>query len=208
VKICVVYIYPTANAPVYTPMAKRFVQSYMDNPPGDTDHTIHVAVNGGVAHGDWTRAIFEPLPCFFFQHNNYGKDIGAYQAAADVIQCDLMVCLGTPVHFHRPGWLDRIALSYYENGPGVYGCWGFPVPMPHLRTTAFWLPPEFLNSYPVRVGDGDRYGFEHGPNSITLWSRKQGFEPRMVTRDGTYGIDGWQPVSREKSLMVDQHMAP
>jgi hypothetical protein len=60
----------------------------------------------------------------------------------------------------------------------------------------------------VRVGDGDRYGFEHGPNNIALWSRKQGFEPHMVTWDGTYNLDAWQPVSREKSLMVDQHMAP
>lgn len=187
-------------------MAQRFVQSYMENPPGGTPHEIHVAINGGVAIGDWCRYLFNPLPCQFFQHNNYGKDIGAYQAAADMIECDLMVCLGAPVYFHKPGWLDRIALSYYENGPSVYGCWGFPVPMPHLRTTAFWLPPDLLNAYPVKVGDQDRYAFEHGPDSLTLWSKKQGFEPKVVTWKGCYEMGAWDHVSWDDSLVVDQHM--
>lgn len=207
-KTCVIYIHPCSNAPLYVPMARRFVQTYMANPPGETEHEVHVAINGSVPIGDWCKRLFDPLPCSFFHHNNYGKDLGAFQSAADLIECDLMVCLGAPVHFHKPGWLDRITLSYYENGPGMYGCWGFPVPMPHLRTTVFWLPPELLNNYPIRIGDGDRYGAEHGPNSLTLWSQKQGFEPRMVTWEGTYEMSAWHHVSRENSLMIDQHIAP
>lgn len=205
-KIALVYIHPTAMAATYVPMARRFVETYMANPPGETPHEIHVAINGGVAKGGWCDNLFNPLPCRFFQHNNYGRDIGAYQAAADFIECDLMVCLGAPIHFHRAGWLDRLMLSYYENGPAVYGPWGFQFPLPHLRTTAFWLPPSLLLAYPRMVGDGDRYGFEHGPQSITLWSQNQGFEPRMVTWSGCYEMPAWHHVPRHESLFIDQHM--
>jgi hypothetical protein len=188
-------------------MARRFTDTYMQNPPGDIPHEITVVINGGdtTAH-DWVRPLFNPLPVNFLQHNNYGKDIGAYQFAADQLDCDLMICLGAPVHFHKAGWLDRIAMAYYENGPAVYGPWGFGVPRPHLRTTAFWLPPVFLNSYPKRVGDGDRYGFEHGSDSITLWSKKLGFDPLMVTWDGCYKMDEWHHITTEQSLFIDQHM--
>lgn len=207
-KVALIYVHPTAKAPTYVPLAKRFVQSYMKNPPGETEHDIHVVINGSIQAGDWSRYLFNPLPCQFMQHNNYGKDIGAYQSAADVLDCDLMVCMGAPIHFHRPGWLDRIVMAYYENGPGLYGAWGFHHPLPHLRTTVFWCPPELLNAYPHRVDDNFRYAFEHGPDSITLWSQKQGFEPMMVTWAGTYPMDAWRPISKEESLMVDQHMAP
>lgn len=207
-RIALIYVHPCANAAVYVPYARRFVESYMENPPGDADHEIHVAINGGVAIGEWCRHLFAPLAPQFFQHNNYGKDIGAYMTAADLIDCDLMVCLGAPIHFHRAGWLDRIVMAYLENGPAVYGPWGFHQPRPHLRTTAFWLPPELLIAYPHRVSDRERYAFEHGPESITLWSQKQGFEPMQVTWRGVYSMDAWKPLSRAESLMVDQHMAP
>jgi hypothetical protein len=190
----------------YVPLAKRFVQTYMEHPPGNSDHELYVIINGGVTIGDWCKHLFSPLAPRFIQHNNYGKDIGAYQAAADLIDCDLLVCLGAPVHFHRPGWLDRIMLAYLENGPAVYSPWGFHSPRPHLRTTAFWLPPELLNSYPHRVSDQERYQFEHGPESIALWSQKQGFEPLQVTWRGVYPMDAWHPVTRSESLFIDQHM--
>lgn len=187
-------------------MAKRFVRTYLEHPPGEADHEIHVAINGGIAIGDWCERLFYPLPCRFFQHNNVGKDIGAYQAAADTIECDLMLCFGSPLHFHKAGWLDQIVRAYEEYGPTVYGPWGFQVPRPHLRTTCFWLPPELLNSYPKRVGDSDRYAFEHGEQSIALWSKMRGFDPYMVTWKGVYGIEAFQNIPREESLFVDQHM--
>lgn len=207
-KIALVYIHPTASGAVYAPMARRFVETYMANPPGETDHEIHVCINGGIPMGYWNENLFRPLAPRFFQHNNYGKDIGAYQVAADQINCDLMVCLGAPLHFHRAGWLDRIVMAYLENGPAVYSPWGFHSPRPHLRTTAFWCPPEFLNSYPVRVDNSNRYAFEHGAESLTLWSQKQGFEPLQVTWRGTYHMESWHAVDAHESLLTDQHMAP
>lgn len=200
------YVHPTANAATYAPLARRFVNSYMNHPPGQCDHELHVAINGGVSIGEWCRKLFSPLDPHFIHHNNYGKDIGAYQTAADLIECDLMVCLGAPVHFHKQGWLDRILQAYLENGPAVYSPWGFHQPLPHLRTTAFWLPPELMNSYPRRVGDQERYEFEHGAQSITLWSQKQGFEPLQVTWRGVFPMSAWHPVTRDESLFIDQHM--
>lgn len=205
-KIAIVYIHPTAHAYTYVPLAKRFVKTYMECPPGSTDHELHVAINGSVPIGDWCRSLFKPLAPGFFAHNNYGKDIGAYQSAADLIPCDLMVCLGAPVHFHKPGWLDRIVQAYMENGPAVYAPWGFHQPLPHLRTTAFWCPPEFLSSYPHRVSDRERYQFEHGLDSITLWTQKLGFEPLQVTWRGVFGMENWHHCTRDESLFIDQHM--
>jgi hypothetical protein len=206
VKIALVYIHPCANAMTYVPMARRFVESYMANPPGEYDHELHVCINGGIPMGQWNKNLFSPLAPKFFQHNNYGKDIGAYQVAADLIDCDLMVCLGAPLYFHRAGWLDRIVMAYLENGPAMYGAWGTHAPRPHLRTTAFWLPPHLLNSYPTRVGNGDRYPFEHGADSICLWSQRLGFEPIMVTWRGCYQMPHWHPIGRDESLFIDQHV--
>ena len=207
-KIALIYIHPCTMAAVYVPMARRFVESYMENPPGECDHELHVCINGGIQMGDWSKHLFRPLAPRFFQHNNYGKDIGAYQLAADLIDCDLMVCLGAPLHFHRAGWLDRILLAYLENGPAMYGAWGFHSPRPHLRTTAFWCPPEFLNAYPNKVSNQDRYQFEHGADSLTLWSQKQGYEPLQVTWRGTYHMENWHATDVHESLFIDQHMAP
>jgi len=204
-RIAVIYVHPTVLAKTYAPMARRFVRTYLEHPPGESDHTIHVAINGTIEIGKWCRQLFDPLPCQFFQHNNAGKDIGAYQAAADLIDCDLMLCMGSPLHFHKAGWLDQIVRAYEEYGPTVYGAWAFPVPRPHIRTTAFWLPPELLNSYPKRVGDNDRYSFEHGANSIALWSKSVGFDPLMVTWSGVYRMEAWQNISRDEGLFIDQH---
>src|SRR6185369_579301 len=204
-RIAIVYIHPTVSDHIYVPMAKRFVNTYIKNPPGESDHTVHVAINGSIEIGKWCQKLFDPLPCQFFQHNNAGKDIGAYQAAADAIECDLMICMGSPIYFHKAGWLDQIVRAYESYGPTVYGAWGFQVPRQHLRTTAFWLPPELLNSYPKRVANHDRYNFEHGENSIALWAKSNGFDPLMVTWAGVYEIQNCQNISREESLFIDQH---
>lgn len=205
-KIALVYIHPTVKAPTYGPLAQRFVSTYMENPPGVADHELYICINGSIPMGDWNHKLFNPLAPHFFQHNNHGQDIGAYQFAADFIDCDLMVCLGAPVYFHKPGWLDRIVMAYEENGPAVYSPWGFHTPLPHLRTTAFWCPPELLNAYPTRVSDQERYAFEHSEKSFTLWSQKQGFEPLMVTWRGVYSMPAWKPVTWDESLIIDQHM--
>jgi hypothetical protein len=193
------------KADKYGPAARLFADTYMAQPPGQVDHEVVVVLNGGNGIGPYQRKSFDPLPVTFIEHNNWGRDIGAFQMAADTIPCDLLVCFGSHVHFHKAGWLDRMVRAFEDNGPTVYGAWGFHQPAPHLRTTAFWLPPDLLRSYPVQVSDRYRYGFEHGSNSLTLWSQKMGFEPLMVTWGEVLAMKEWHHAGCDTALFGDQH---
>lgn len=203
-KVAIIYIFPVVEAQVYVPKARRFAATYMENPPGDSDHQLYVVTNGGEISKSYRR-IFEPIPCHHISHNNVGKDIGAYQVCAENIACDLMICLGANIHFWKAGWLDRIVNAYLENGPALYGCWAFHNPSTHVRTTAFWLPPELLRSYPYIVGNDQRYEFEHGENSIVNHATKMNFPSYMVTWGGVYAKNQWHHVEREECLFFDNH---
>jgi len=204
-KVVIVYVYPDMMHHIYQPYAKRFVSSYLEHPPGDADHDIVVMVNNGRLGNPSYQKLFSPLTCQFMMHNNDGKDIGAYQRAAASIKCDIMVCLGAPVHFRRGGWLDRIVNVYEQNGPNFYGCWGFHNPAVHIRTTAFWMAPELLKSYPFVVHNEHRYEFEHGQRSIVRHVAQIGLQNYMVTWGGCYPVEQWHHVENDQCLMLDQH---
>jgi hypothetical protein len=95
--------------------------------------------------------------------------------------------------------------AFLDYGPSFYGFWGFHEPRPHLRTTAFFLPPGLLQSYPVVISDGHRYLAEHGENSLTIWAHNMGFEPLMVTWSGCFEMPQWEHVTREDTVIFDQH---
>ena len=203
-KVAICYVHPACNQDVYGPAARRFASTYIEHPPGNTDHDIWVCHNGACGRGPYQDKLFDPLPVNWFEHTNWGKDIGAFQVAAETIPCDLLVCFGSHIYFHRAGWLDRMIKALENNGPTIFGAWGFHVPRPHLRTTGFWLPPELMKAYPTQVSDGTRYEFEHGADSITLWCQKLGFEPMLVTWNGELKMADWRGVSRQESLFYDQ----
>jgi hypothetical protein len=143
----------------------------------------------------------------FLEHNNYAKDIGAFILAAASLDCDLMVCLGSPVHFHKVGWLDRIADIYLQLGPGLYGPWGFHSPAPHIRTTAFWLPPALLLSYPHPVDNEHRYDFEHGAQrSLLQWTLRNELPVAMVTNTKVGVYPEFFHVPLYDCLLRDQHV--
>lgn len=205
-KVEIAYVFPDLRLATYVPLARRFVASYLEHPPGASDHEVQVLVTGG--HGqrllEYER-LFHPLPCRFRIHDNAGKDIGAYQEFSAESDADLVVFLGAPVHFTRAGWLDRIMMAYEENGPGLYGCWGFHQPMDHIRTTAFWCPPALLNSYPFQIQNRSRYEFEHGRTSITAHTVLMGLECYMVTWGEVLPRSQWRSVTNEECLFLDQH---
>ena len=202
-KIVVGYVHPTVNLATYQPMAKRFVSTYLDHPPGSYPHELYVLVNGFKYPA--LDSVFSPLPVKYLVHDNTGKDIGAFMMAAETIPCDLLICLGSPVHFHRAGWLDWIVEAYLNNGPGVYGAWAFHQPVTHIRTTAFWMPPEILNNYPRYIDNSQRYEFEHGRESITLWAQKVGYPTLQVTWNGVFGPEQWHYLGKDETLLLDQH---
>ena len=206
-KIAIVYIYPALDARRYQSMARRFVQNYMKFPPGASPHEITIMVNAGDSgHLKIYDRTFRPLTCKFVMHTNFGKDIGAFQSAAESLkEFDLMVCLGAPTRPRSAGWLDYIARIYESNGPGLYGAWGFHQPRPHIRTTAFWLPPKLFTSYPHRVSNEIRYEFEHGTGSIRAHAASLGMDSFMVTLRGCFPISDWHHAANEDCLFLDQH---
>jgi hypothetical protein len=205
VKIAVIYVYPDLRADTYPHLARRFVSSYMEFPPGQHDHDLHVVVNLGQPQflPNYQR-VFNPLRPQFMMHDNRGQDIGAYQLAAQKIDCDLMVFLGSPIRCRQAGWLDRIIRVYEENGPALYGPWAFHHPRAHVRTTAFWCPPQLLNSYPYIVTSGSRYEFEHGQNNIVNHVSNLGLYSYMVTWRGCFPIEQWHHVENQDCLLLDQ----
>jgi hypothetical protein len=212
-KIAVVYCYPMVQTATYFSKAKRFADTWKQFPPGNAPHSLHAVCNGGTP-GPNDKYPFDGLNCHFISRHNSGMDIGAYQDAADQIPCDMMVCLGAPIHFYRAGWLDRMAEAFVEHSPCLCGCWGIPPfrGVPHIRTTAFWFPPALLNAYPFIISSkkDSRYGFEHGQNNFTAFAQTAGFEPLMVTFDQVYPMEEWPngDGSQGKCLVLDQFLQP
>lgn len=205
-KIAVAYVFPLVNLRIYYPLAQRFAKTYVQFPAG-IEHELHVIHNGSLAT-DLEKRVFDGIPHTLHTRDNFGWDIGAYQYAALRLECDLLVCLGAPVHFYRPGWLERMTDTYVLEGPGYFGCWGFRFPF-HIRTTAFWLPPALLNSYPDLVGTArrSRYQFEHGPNSLARHTLQLGFEATVVSWKETWPHDRWDQAKTGigDCLCLDQH---
>lgn len=200
-----VYCFPQLNADVYGPAARRFADSYMSSPPGECDHEIIVGLNGGTGIGPYQKSAFNPLPVRFVQYSNFGRDLGLFQYCAEAIEADFFVFFGAFVHFHAPGWLDLLVRAYEDHGPAMFGPFAFHQPAIHIRTTAFAMPRQLFGAYPVQIGDKDRYGAEHGPNSFTLWTRKMGFSTLQVTRRGVFDVPDWHHVDRSEMLLCDQH---
>ena len=205
-RVAVCYVYPLVNNRTYYPLALRFGQSYKLFPSG-YPHELHVLFNGGKP----SEAQVKPLEGIDYRphyYDNSGWDIGAFQSAAEEVTCDLLVCLGAPVHFHRSEWLRYMVESYIANGPALYGCWCYNLPL-HVRTTAFWLPPVLLLTYPRQVGSSRsaRYDFEHGNNSLTRFILSAGMECLLVTTGGVFPISQWESRAPgvDNSLLLDQH---
>lgn len=206
--MAIVYCFPQVKHAIYFPLAKRFADTWLRFPPGQEPHTLYVGGNGGPVPPQ-SRSLFRP-GTQFLHHDNTGLDIGLFQLAAETIPCDLLVCLGAPVHFHRSGWLERMVGAYLENGPALYGCWSYLSPDWHVRTTVFWFPPQLLQTYPLAIGNtrSSRYDFEHGPHSFTRHVLKHGLDCIMVTQKGCFPFSQWQNHAPgvEDSLVLDQHV--
>lgn len=184
--IAIVYVYPAG----WTDKAAKFLATYEMFPPGG-EHQSVVVCNGGPAD-DETRFLFGSLPNLtLLQHDNSGQDIGAFQLAAQVTPCDIMLFLGSHTYFRRGGWLHRVRATFKEYGDNLYGATGNQGDSrvnvyPHIRTTAMWCSPGLMNRCPLRVTDASqRYPFEHGPNGLTTWHLSQPLNRAMVC--GWYG---------------------
>ena len=202
--VAVAYVYPLVNRQIYFPLAKRFAESWKQFPGAH----LHLLCNGDSPTPLELRP-FEGIDYATHTCSNWGWDIGAFQWAASHLPCDLLICLGAPVHFHKPGWLASMLDAYINHGPGLFGCWAYLSPNWHVRTTAFWCPPQLINSYPYQIASSreSRYDFEHGEHSFTRHVLAAGFPCMMVTGKGCFPFDQWHDHAPgvEDSLVLDQH---
>lgn len=182
-RVTAVYVCPVFGG-AFDQYAARFVESYIAHPP-DLPHELFVVSNGGPPT-NYLRALFAPTKNEWYEHNNSGYDIGAYQAISKSVYCDMMVCFGSSTYFKRAGWLRRMAEVFEHMGrSNLYGATGCLAPTPHVRTTAFWFRPPLLYSYPLEARSyQDRYFFEHGHQSFTWWAGQMGGEPFIVNWSG------------------------
>lgn len=188
-KIVIVYILLTY--PPFIDYARRFIATYLQYPPG-FPHTL-IVVRNDYPVDDFVKTLFKNISCVFVSGDNEGQDIGAHQAVSHVVECDLMVCLGSSVHFRKSGWLNRIVQAFNRHGPGMYGASGSYQINPHIQTTAFWCSPELIRAYPVQVKTREqRYEFEHGHNSICALAASNGYPCKVVTWDGEYDYPEWR----------------
>ena len=195
-KILLAYIAVTGGPKTHDYCA-RFVGSYLDNPP-QWDHEMVVCCNGGPLPRE-TAMLFHFMPPriaslirFFPRRNDPGFDITAYQDVASKFSCDILVCCGETIHFHKPGWLKRYAESWQDYGPGMYGTFSSNLVRPHLNTTGFCVAPKLLTGAARPQNKAQRYDFEHGKNAFWSQVNRMGYATRMVTFDGCYDVPQWR----------------
>lgn len=186
----VIYI-AVQNNPLFVHYASQFVDTYKKY-PGGRNHRLIICCNGGKL-GPKMKPLFDGIACEFVERqNDDGWDVSAYQDMAQERQCDLQVCFGESVRFHRSGWLERLVESADEFGEGMYGCLSSHAVSAHLNTTAFAVTPKFLKEYPKVLNRTARYQFEHGQDAMWRRIHAQGAETRLVTWDGCWEPGQWR----------------
>lgn len=191
VKIVVAYI-AVSQGVLTADYCARFVGTYLAAPPGIAHQTIIVA-NGGPLPKE-TALLFDSIPdCHFLPRpNDPGYDISAFQQVAAEIPCDMLVCLGESVYFHRHGWLKKMAEAWETFGPGMYGFFSSYLVRAHLNTTGFVIAPEHLTAYPKVTNHAERYEFEHGQNCLWKKVQAKGNPAKFVTWDGAWDPFQWR----------------
>lgn len=179
-KITFVYVVPWNEYEAYRPFVDRFcstagspLRTYLWCNPSEQDLR--------------TTTTLHP----YIVYMGGGRDIGAFQHAAHSVDCDILICANTRVHFKLQRWLDRLLEVWNQKGPALYGATASrehmpPAPAnakhrnPHLRTSFFACPPQWLREYPYAVSNRQEcYEFECGARSFTqrmLEARRRVFQ--------------------------------
>ena len=200
-KISIDVAYTTlAGDPKHEELAKRFVDSALKHQPGgQVNWVILVNSSNGATLSESAKSNFARLGSVgYFHHDNGGWDIGAYQAYSKVCKSDYLLMFGASSYFRVSGWIGLVTAACQKHGKnavyGVCGNLGHPPSnvSPHIRTTGFWCSPTVLNKYPTVVRTADqRYPFEHGSKSFTVWAWEQGYQVLVVDAEKTYGYPHW-----------------
>lgn len=193
---------------------RRFVESYINNPPGAEHYTVIVA-NGGPFKKEHYNLFDRMGECTYHYGDNIGYDLGAYISISRDIKypSNTMFCCGTSLYFKKPGWLKRLLDVWDEYGPSIYGTLSTHQIRPHIRTTGFLVPKFMLFTYPhPTITLAQRYNFEHGEESICWWARILKHRPLVVSWMGVHDWQEWENIplgyrkgNQSNCLCYDSH---
>jgi hypothetical protein len=127
--------------------------------------------------------------------NDGARDLGAYIEASKTIckDYDMILALGESNYFHRAGWLKRLVEVRERYGPMMAGPFATHVIRAHLQTTAFFITPSLLASYPFPVTNKEsRYALEHGDRSLWRRLHARNIPVKLVTWDGDWSPGQWR----------------
>lgn len=149
-----------------------------------------------------------------FVYRGRGWDIGAYVFAAERVKdYDLAVFMNSQARFSSPEALVSVSRAWTRLPFGILGFSSSFEVSPHIRTSAFAIPPKLLLRYPNRVSSRyDACVFEHSPESLTNWAQSKGLPTRVIYTSGVFDLaDSRRPSgvfrSSDQSLILisDRH---
>lgn len=174
-------------------MISRFVSTWLEHPPGiETD--VLAICNGGLPNSE-QGIMLTSLKSRFYPRSNEGFDIAGYIECSKGILAayDMVLFLGESNYFWKEGWLKRLVEARERYGPGMYSPFATHVIRAHLQTTAFFITPSLLASYPFKVTDKEsRYALEHGPRALWRRLHARNIPVRLVTWDGCWAPGQWR----------------
>ncbi|MCS7338196.1 MAG: hypothetical protein NZ739_08170 [Verrucomicrobiae bacterium] len=202
-RVAVCYLCPNRDPARWAHFTTRFVRQYLANPPGKHPHQLVVLLNDTQPVKPEFSALHELPVQWWFEHDNSGYDLGAYNRFARATNFDLCIFIGTYAYPHKPGWLDHIMSHYYMYGPALWGQSKQPLPLRRgvfVLTQVFWCPPQFIRMFwPEHIEVAQRYNIEFGPNNFTA---------RMLNSGYNVFVLGWDRLITPDRLRSDPNPEP
>lgn len=210
--------YPEAPPPeYYLWYEKRFIDTYRKHDAG-YEHELVIVSCGGMIRAPF----FDIYGCNWlfsnFPYEGAGSDIGACQWAMKQLDCDLVVCISTPVYFYRPNWLKRLVEAVKFFGDGLYGAFASYQNSPHIRTSFWAVNPKTFANYPDLIDTREKCccaeSFRNAKVKFTIsdWYASIGKPALLVTWDGVYGKTEFRKApnifrrgDQTNCLVWDQH---
>lgn len=187
-KVLVAYI-AVCGGPKTADFLSRFRLTFDFHPPSYPCE-IMVVCNGGPLPTEdalWMRQEWKCYP-----RKNEGADLGAYFDVVRTFDCDMLVCFGESVFFHRKDWLVPLVKAWEKEPYGMYGCYASNLVTKHLNTTAFAIDPRLLKHCGVPKNREERHAWEHGHHPFWRTVSNLGRPVRLVTFDGCYDPTDWR----------------
>lgn len=173
----------------YQQSADRFASTYRQHDAGIEHDLVVIGAKGDAS----ALQTWSGLNAKFIRYDGEGWCTGAHQHACKQLDHDIVVLNCARTHFHRSGWLKRIADCWTEHGPGLYGTMSNDEQSRHLRTNCYAIQPGFLANHPVQFGSReDTLQFEHGKWNVGARYRDSGLPAMLVTWDGCWAYDDWR----------------